>query len=202
MSYIYSMKNGIIILGALFLFSCQSGRTEAPRPSMDYREEMRQLVMEISRYARESRPGFIIVPQNGQKLILDGDPAYIDSLDGTGREDLNYGYRGDNRPTPEEDHLYLLSLCRRFAWEGKTVLVTDYCRDGEKADLSYLANRGEGFLSYAAPERNLAVIPSYPPVPRDVNSRDIGSLEEASNFLYLINDENYGSREEFLHPNR
>ena len=199
MSYNYPMKNGTIItLGALLFFSCQSGKAEAPPPSTDYREEMRHLVTEISRYAREFRPGFIIVPQNGQELILDGDSSYINSLDGTGREDLNYGYRRDNRPTPEDDRQYLLSLCRRFAGKGKAVLVTDYCRDREKADRSYLTNRREGFLSFAAPERNLTVIPTYPPVPREVNNRDISSLDEASNFLYLISEEDCDDREAFL----
>jgi len=74
---------------------------------MDYREAMREFVGGISSYAKALDPSFLVIPQNGHELLTeDGTPSgapvksYIASIDGIGREDLFYGYAGDNEPTP------------------------------------------------------------------------------------------------------
>lgn len=171
----------------------------------DYREEMRQFVCSISNYARDEDPSFLIIPQNGQEILtIDGETdgpvhaGYLNAVDAIGREDLFYGYRRDNRQTPGGENEYLLEWCRLYRENGVFVLVTDYCSDRDKMDDSRRMNGQNGFISFAAPERELNVIPSYPdPLPGE-NGRDINVIADARNFLYLINGEKFGSRDEFL----
>ncbi len=188
----------------LLLPGCRTGAEE--REGMrDYRKDMRDFVIAIAEEARIGDPEFLIIPQNGQELaIYSGDPrgerarTYLDAIDGTGREDLNFGYVRDDRRTPETDRLYMKSLCDLFLNEGKTVLVTDYCRTPSRIDESYSLNGSWGYLSFAADDRNLNRIPSYPPAPAGENVEDITGLRGVRNFLYLINPEEYPSREAFL----
>ncbi|MBC8342352.1 MAG: endo alpha-1,4 polygalactosaminidase, partial [Bacteroidetes bacterium] len=81
---------------------------------------------------------------------------------------------------------------------GVEILATDYCSTHSKMDNSYQLNEQNGFISFAADERNLLNIPDYPSVPYHVNSDDIIDISLAKNFLYLINEENYGTKQEFL----
>jgi len=189
-----------VVLGAVCLVL-----TAVPLSGQDYREEMRNFVRSIAQYAEAQYPSFIIIPQNGQEILtIDGEAdgpvhtGYLNAIDAIGREDLFYGYRKDNRQTPGSENEYLLEWCRLYRENGVSVLVTDYCSAQDKMDDSYRLNRRYGFLSFAAPERELNEIPSYPdPLPGE-NRRDINVIADARNFLYLINGEKFRSKDEFL----
>ena len=190
----------VLALAGLLLAAC--GMYTEP---VDYREAMRQLVMELSEYADREAPGFYIVPQNGQELATESGEAadflrydYLQSIDGVGREDLLFGYDGDDLPTPEQETLYMKGLCDLFLDKGKAVLVTDYCATWNRVDHSYATNNEYGYISFAADQRDLTTIPTYPAVPYNENADDILSPAEARNFLYLINPENYSSKQEFI----
>ena len=172
---------------------------------VNFREEMRSFVGEISHYAKEAKPGFIIIPQNGVELVtVDGEVSgtassiYLANIDAVGQEDLFYGFNADNKKSPSEESDYLMAFLNVAKNNGKAVLVTDYCSDPSKMDDSYLLNNQRQYISFAAPDRELQVIPIYPPAPRDSNDRDILMINEAENFLYLINPENYGSKQAFI----
>jgi cysteinyl-tRNA synthetase, unknown class len=200
-----------IIIGisaSLLLCACgdDDDDDDTPPPnSMDYKQEMRHFVQELSGYAKGIDPDFIIIPQNGQEIVTrngsaDGSIAveYLNAIDGVGREDLFYGYDADNQPTPLVERNYLstfLDICER---NGVEVLVTDYCHSQEKMDSSYRQNRDKGYISFAAPERDLSIIPDYPRQPFNVNSNDVATLADAKNFLYLINPENFSSKRDFV----
>ncbi|GAB4294068.1 MAG: hypothetical protein Kow0068_18970 [Marinilabiliales bacterium] len=70
---------------------------------------MRDFVINISNYSHNIDTSFIIVPQNGQELITtNGENSgtlyydYLSAIDGTGREDLFYGYQKDDKPTLDD----------------------------------------------------------------------------------------------------
>ena len=187
----------------LIIIACN--KIDPDLKNVNFREEMRTFVGEISIYAKEQNPGFIIVPQNGIELVtLNGDPdgeeasLYLNRIDAVGQEDLYYGYEADNQKTPVSETNYLVSFLDIVQNHGKAVLVTDYCFEPSKMDDSYLSNSQNGFISFAATDRELSLIPSYPPSPRDSNDRNILNINDASNFLYLINPENYASKSELL----
>ena len=200
----------------LSIFSCS--QTEKVLPSepggqrkpqtelaaIDYREEMRKFVIGISQYAKARNAQFAIIPQNGIELITtngesDGSLAtsYVNAIDAVGQEDLFFGYTDDNVPTPSADNQYLREFLNRIK-TSKKVLVTDYCSGKTNMDKSYSSNNTNGYISFAADQRELFNIPSYPAQPYGVNSNNITSISQAKNFLYLINPEKYASKAAFI----
>ena len=198
------MKKTILLLGifATFLFSCK--RNNIPE-NIDFKQEMRNFVQGISSYARSTNSNFIIIPQNGSELSTEngtenGTPAatYLNAIDGQGQEDLFYGYDSDDRETSQNDTEYLKNYLDIEKNNNVKILVTDYCSTHSKMDNSYQKNNTSGYISFAAPERNLNVIPDYPSDPNNVNTNDITSLSDAKNFLYLINPEKFSSKQDFI----
>lgn len=192
------MRLSLVFFVLLIFFFPLEGLMADGQRNRNFREEMRQFVRGLSDYARQKHPGFLIIPQNGQELItVDGKPEspvsteYLNAIDGTGREDLFYGYKRDNKKTALRDLEYLRALCQKFRSEDKVVLVTDYCRTPDKIDDSYNLNQKEGFISFAAPERDLTLIPRYPDPIFNGNDRDMKELAQVKNFLYLINGDRY-----------
>lgn len=187
----------------VIFYSC--GNDDDENGMVDYKQEMRKFVQDLSTYAKNLDNNFIIIPQNGQELVTDngdtdGSPAiiYLSSIDGVGREDFFYGYDEDDEPTPKVETDYMmvfLDLCEENDIE---VMVTDYCFSHEKMDISYEKNNLKNYISFAAPERELNVIPEYPDEPYNVNTDDINSLSEAQNFLFLLNPENFALKSDFI----
>ena len=190
----------------IFLLLDISGCITDNSESMNYREEMRTFVEEISLYANQKKNGFVITPQNGNELLTENGEAndglsqkYISSINGIGREDLFYGYNNDKEATPVSITNKMLSYMEVAKNNGLIVLVTDYCLYKDKIDDSYNQNRSRGYISFAADYRDLDNIPAYPLTPYNENANDIVSLNDAQNFLYLINpDSNYSSKSDFI----
>jgi len=195
----------ILIISILLLFTASSSEDGFDLDEIDYRQEMRDFVQRISFYGKSDNRDFIIIPQNGQELLtLNGEaggvPAqtYIEAIDGVGREDLFYGYSGDNKSTPADANQYMIPYLKLAEQLGIKVIVTDYCSSSGKMDRSYAENREEGFVSFAAHRRALDSIPLYPESPSGENQRDIYSLSDMDNFLYLINPEGFASRQQMI----
>jgi len=176
---------------------------------MDYRQVMRDFVEGLSAYAKTIEPSFLIIPQNGHELLTqDGTPsglpakAYIAAIDGVGREDLFYGYDGDDEPTPAGITQKWLACMDLAKSHNLSVLVTDYCKDRAFVDDSYEQSSKRGYIPFAADRRELDNIPAYPTVPTGENSDDITSLADARNFLYLINPVGFSDRAAFLNAIR
>lgn len=163
---------------------------------------MRKFVIEIADFAREQDEDFIVIPQNGHDIIVkkDGEISsdYLSAIDGLGQESLIFGYNGDNTVTPLDSREYLLQFLRTAKKEGKVVLVTDYTDEDQKIKRSYERNSLNGFISFSAPERELTYIPDTSEFLKNKNNNDILTLSDAKNFLYLLNYENYESKQELL----
>ena len=166
---------------------------------------MRELVLSIAETARQQRPGFLIVPQNGEGLLtIDGEPHgawvpdYAAAIDGLGREDFLFGYEADDRLTPASIREAWGTLLDRAEDDGIEVLVTDYCSSPSHVTASYETNRARGFIAFASPDREMKSIPALPPRPFAENARSIERIADAANFLYLINPSQYPSRSAFV----
>ncbi len=201
-----SMKK-IILCAALFLpsffVSCNAGGSSGL--NVDFRNEMRNFVINLSEYAKTQDSAFVVIPQNGIELVtLDGESDgaistdYLNAIDGHGQEDLLYGYTGDDQASPSAEAAYIRSFLDLSKDEGNVILVIDYCSTHAKMDDSYAQNNSAGYISFAADARNLNTIPDYPALPYGVNATDINSLTDARNFLYLINPEYYASKTDFI----
>lgn len=115
-----------------------------------------------------------------------------------GAESLFYGYSGDDEPTHADASEYMLKLCRLCAQNGVRALITDYCSAASDVDASYRRNKENGFLSFAADKHNPTAAPKYPNTPHNINSKDIKTVWDAENFLYLINSEKFSTKRQFI----
>lgn len=185
--------------------SANENRAGEAKPAIDYREEMRRFVIAISQYGKKFDKNFIVIPQNGLELITEDGSAsgelqqgYLREISAVGAESLFYGYSGDDEPTSADASEYMLKLCRLYAQNGVRVLVTDYCSAVSDVDASYRRNKENGFLSFAADKRNLTAVPKYPNAPYNANAKDIKTVWDAENFLYLINSEKFSTKRQFI----
>lgn len=189
-------------------FTACHKEADNPLPSgMDYKQEMRDFVKNISAYAKGINPDFFIIPQNGAELISttgddEGSPEmdYINAIDGIGQESLNYGYSADDHETPTTENQWMKTFLDMAKNNGTVqIMVTDYCSSHSKMDNSYAVNHLNNYLSFAADHRELDNIPNYPTPIYNENSDIINNLQEAKNFLYLINPDNlFTNRQDFV----
>ena len=175
--------------------------TPVPGTVLDYKQEMRLFVQNISRYAKQKKPGFLVIPQNGEDIIeasVSQRQAYLAAVDGIGREDFLYGGQADNQATPDSWTRYIKKYLDQFQDAGKPVLITDYCSTRSYVDDSYTRNNSYGYISLAADSRELDRIPAYPAQPYDQQAKAITKLSEANNFLYLINPWRFASKADMV----
>lgn len=196
------MRTNLIILLfiLLTLFSCGNILSDAD-DGIDYRSEMRSFVQEISSFAKDQDSDFTVIPQNGHQLIFNDDmiaSSYLNAIDGMAQENLFFGYPNNDFPTQPSMTDRLLKLLNTGKEAGKTILVTDYVSTSFKVNSSYSQNQALGYLSFAAPERDLTVIPSNPQQLPGENSNNISNLSQAKNFLYLLNKSEFSSKEDFI----
>lgn len=195
------------MLFALLLVSCNSDKDISPNDKdgsgRNFKQDMRDYVIGISRTAKLINPKFAVIPQNGIELVTtngedDGSPAkeYLSAIDGIGQEDLFYGYDNDDQATSSENSAYLQRFLAVPKNAGKTIFVTDYTSTASKMADSYRKSAAAGYVSFAAPNRSLDIIPAT--APNNVNAADIATLHQAKNFLYLINPQGYSSKAAFI----
>lgn len=194
------MRHTWTILIFIYLTACSGDKG-----TRDYRDEMRQFVQNISIYARAINPGFIIVPQNGIELITETGNAngpiseyYFQTVTAFAQEDVFFGYVADNQPTPPKIRDELIRFLDRIRNEGKPVLVIDYCSSTPNIDSSYVWNERRSYISFAAPSRELDRIPFYPVMPYNYHSNSVKYMSAAKNFLYLINPDEFPTRQAYL----
>ena len=187
-----------IILAIIVLTSSCSKETD-----IDYRQEMRDFVVAISKNAKMQRSDFAIIVQNGVEISSMTDNSngelaseYIAAIDGQGQEDLFFGYSRDDKPTSEKVSEYLKSYLSRIKSEDKVILTTDYCYSQENIEKSKQENLSNGFVSFQATSRELDVIPTTPI--QNENSEAIQNLRQVKNFLYIINPEGFASKQQFI----
>ena len=193
----------VIFLGLGLLTSCTKEKGFTPEPDQDFRQEMRNFVMGLSKYAKQSRPEFLIIPQNGIELVSQsGEPTgpaandYLAAIDGNGQEDLFFGYDHDDRATDPAETNRLIKYLNISKQAGNSILVSDYCSTAKNISNSYSWNRENGFISFAAKERELNIIPKI--AVQEENKLNIKNLLEAKNFLYLINPIGFTSKQAFI----
>ncbi len=196
-------KYGYIFLFLISLFSCRKIHRNSDYQNIDFKQEMRKFVIGISQYAKNIKPDFLIIPQNGVELITQNGQEngalhqqYLQAIDGQGQEDFNYGFDDDDIPTSNDEHQYLKHFLDLEKGLDKKILITDYCSITNHIAESYQKNDQYGYTGFVAISRELDIIPT---IIHQENSENINQLSQAKNFLYLINPANYATKEEFIH---
>ena len=163
---------------------------------------MRSLVREISAYAKERNSNFYIVPQNGIELIaVEGDLSqplymnYISAIDGHAQESLFFSHQFMSRLSQKRRSDYLIPYYSKLKSLEKLILITDYSSNPVKQIESVQKNAALGFVSYAASNKRLSEIQELNVI--HTNSTVEGLLD-VTNFLYLINPENFEQKEDYI----
>jgi cysteinyl-tRNA synthetase len=166
---------------------------------------MRSLVKDLSQWSKNKHSSFLVIPQNGIQLTtttgtIQGGPdlAYLGAVDAVAQEDLYYGYDGFDLESPFHVRSELGAFLEQAHLNEEAVLVTNYCSTPRKVDDAYQRCDEKGFVSFAASSRELDEIPTYPATPVHVNDAVITAIDSVRNFLYLLDPEALGTRNEFI----
>jgi cysteinyl-tRNA synthetase, unknown class len=197
----------ILVTSCLFflMISAPSLAPAKPGAKLDYRHLMREFVIGLSKHAKAKNKSFVVIPQNGNELVnVKDDPTtppalnYLKAIDGMGRESLNFGSPTDDKKTPKNETAWTLNFLNLGKKHGKVNLVTDYCSTPKKMDTSYALNDKLGFVGFAANDRGLGKIPSYPKTPVHENKDNVTNLKQVKNFLYLLNPDAFKTKANFI----
>jgi cysteinyl-tRNA synthetase len=122
--------------------------------------DMVDLIEKLAAHARRTRPGFLIVPQNGDELLH--NPRLLSLIDGYAREDLVYSEDEDGVRNTAQSIADSVARLSAVARAGKPVLVVEYPATKELGAALHREIKGYGFIGYMA-ERALKSL-SPPPL--------------------------------------
>ena len=140
-------------------------RPNDPKTEREAAARMIDFISALARHAREINPEFLVIPQNGAFIIdaLEDEDhprrdAYFKAISAIACEDLFFrGDDAENNPfVPDQEAID--ALIAAFIDSGMPVLSVDYIDKPDKITEFYQAATGNGFLPYAAPERELNVM--------------------------------------------
>jgi cysteinyl-tRNA synthetase, unknown class len=120
------------------------------------RQEMAEFVAEISAYAKARKPGFLVVPQNGEELLSRAE--YRRVIDGIAKEDLLFGAEREEQENPARDVANSIALLNRAKAANIPVLVVEYVKDSAKRSFAQTRMSELGFVLHFA-TRGLDVPP-------------------------------------------
>ena len=141
------------------------GEWEKTRPTAE--ADMAAFVAQLSAYAKARKPGFLIVPQNGEELAAREN--YRRSIDGIAKEDLLFGVETAERPNDRDETKRSIELLRKVQTDGKPVFVVEYLTDVKKRAAARVRMSELGFtVTFAARELNNPPEPLPPPAPPPV----------------------------------
>ncbi|ADO83033.1 endo alpha-1,4 polygalactosaminidase [Ilyobacter polytropus] len=179
----------ILLILMLSVFLTSSGE------NIDYRKEMINFIGEIRERSDE---GKIIIVQNSTELFYKGkkaDKKLLSKIDGISRESLFYGEGAYNKKNSSEYIQQPLKELIGIREKNKKILLIEYTDSfwNKKKIKKYIKKYdfiGESFDTY---ELNSI----YKPL-SGFNNKSVESLEDAENFLCLLNPEKFKSAESFI----
>lgn len=134
---------------------------EKTRPGAE--AEMSAFVQHLSAYAKIRKPGFLIVPQNGEELAARKE--YRRAIDGIAKEDLLFGVETQEAPNDRDETRRSIELLQTVKREGKPVFVVEYLSDRKKREFAQARAVETGFIvTFAGRELNRPP-ELLPPVP-------------------------------------
>jgi len=175
----------------------------------DFREDMRKFIQAISTYARQQKPGFLIVTQNGLDLLMKPEaddetrraPArtYMMSIDGLLVDGLFYGVPEVGKPVPEERRQSMLAMVEEARRARLPVLAMDYARDNAVVSDAYKQLAAKDLVPFVATGAGLELnrIPGSGITPWGVNPKSVISMAGVRNFIYLRDSSGFGRQDEF-----
>jgi cysteinyl-tRNA synthetase, unknown class len=130
------------------------------RPSAQ--DDMVSFVRTISQYAKARKPGFLIVPQNGEELLA--LKPYREAVDAIAKEDMFYGLGGNGVKNPEAEVSSTQALLDQLRADKRQVFIVEYIEDpAARADVQRRAASMGYVLNFTARGLNTAPV-AVPPL--------------------------------------
>jgi cysteinyl-tRNA synthetase len=105
-------------------------------------------VTKLAAHARGRKPGFLVVPQNGEELLTDA--GYRAVIDGIGKEDILYGESKDKQPNSPQSIAENVARLKLLTAEGKPVFAVEYLDSPEVIAKARARLLGYGFVPHFA----------------------------------------------------
>jgi cysteinyl-tRNA synthetase len=160
-------------------------------------QKMQDFIVEISDYAKGIDPEFAIIPQNGEELLfskLDSeaplDERLINAIDAIGIEEVFYN---GGAYSPDDYRLQMLLKAKSRI----PVLVADYLGNDGDYNQAVQYNTDAGFLAFPRVSTNYDYL-QIPATVANENANDVLKLSDARNYLYLISDGGYTTKQHYL----
>jgi cysteinyl-tRNA synthetase len=145
-----------------------------PADSQVAARRMIDFIVALTAHARLTNPHFFVIPQNGEFILNDSDyagalnedpvrrAAFLNAVGLIGVEDVFcFGDLDENNPfNPDSERIDILTA--DFLAAGKGVLAVDYVNEPALVTQFTAAAQNAGFISFAAPSRDLDVLPAIP----------------------------------------
>jgi cysteinyl-tRNA synthetase len=138
-------------------------RSRAQRDTAAF--EMIDLVERIGSYARSKCKDFLVIPQNGDRLLVES--RFRVAIDGVAREDLLHREMRDGRRNPRSSIAEAAARLNMVAQARKPVLVVEYTSDPALAGSMPDEIKSLGFLPYIT-RRELDMLPPAPLEDREI----------------------------------
>jgi cysteinyl-tRNA synthetase len=113
-----------------------------PETKNTYRRDMIEWVKAIVAHTRKTKPGFIVIPQNGSQLLEHKD--FLDTIDAIGVENL---FTNGNNINPDKETEYRLGFLDKAGSAGKPVLIIEYCEKEQARRHAMQASKRHGFVA-------------------------------------------------------
>ncbi|WP_432205311.1 endo alpha-1,4 polygalactosaminidase (plasmid) [Cetobacterium somerae] len=149
--------------------------------------KMRELIKQIKNQSSDK----ILVTQNGTNIFFNEnqlDETFLKNVDGVSQESLFYGVGGVNVATPLEERKYLLKNLLELEKNNKVVFSVNYANERKLRNIILKDTKKYNFIGEAIP--NYSANSIFQPLQKE-NSKDVKSLKDVKNFLYLLNPEKF-----------
>jgi cysteinyl-tRNA synthetase len=111
--------------------------------------EMVDFVARLAAHARAQRRGFLIVPQNGEELLV--NESYVAVVDAIAKEDLLYGSPDEGEPNSPAQIANSQRWLAAAKSAGKVVLAVEYLADAAKIAAAKAELARLGYVAAFAP---------------------------------------------------
>lgn len=117
-----------------------------PNEGIPVREAMADFIVELASIARAINPGFLLIAQNAEPLLLLG--RYVAAIDGVSKESLLTGLQGAGMPNRADQIEWSLAYLEPAREAGLTMLAIEYVDDEKQRELIASNLRAMGFVAF------------------------------------------------------
>lgn len=157
--------------------------------------KMRELVKEIKEQSTGEK--FLIL-QNGTDIYFNDqsiDLNFLENISGVSQESLHFGVDRVNQKTPKLETKYLLNNLKKIRQHGKAVFFINYVTKPRYKVITKKKMKENDFVGEAVPSYSANKI--FDSISK-YNTRNIYSLTDVTNFLYLLNPEQFKSKKDYF----